>query len=81
MTENDARDLLWRFASDALEEWIAEQPWQAVPDGWTVAGELQGWQVRIEVVAAGLRVSAGAPDSLDPVVWVVTTTGKVTWGG
>jgi hypothetical protein len=30
------------------------------PSGWLVTGELQGWQFRIDVVAAGLRISASA---------------------
>jgi hypothetical protein len=40
------------------------------PGGWIVGGELQGWQFRIGVVAAGLRISASAPGG-DPAVWVI----------
>ena len=51
---------------------MAGRRWKAVPSGWTVTGELQGWQFRIEVVAVGLRISASAPGGGDPAVWVVT---------
>jgi hypothetical protein len=33
MTETEARTLLSRAAYDDLDNWIASQPWQAVPDG------------------------------------------------
>ncbi|MFC7478597.1 hypothetical protein ACFQS7_30050 [Dankookia sp. GCM10030260] len=72
MTEADARHLLWRWPDDdGLEGWIAEQPWEATPSGWTVTGELQGWQFRIEAVPGGLQIRAdqlGTP----PAVWVIT---------
>jgi hypothetical protein len=42
-----------------------------VPGGWTVTGELQGWQFRLEVMPAGLRINASAPGGGDPAVWVV----------
>src|SRR5215207_9016275 len=45
MTEDQTRAAL--TAHDAIgdvEPWIAGRPWQAVPGGWTVAGELQGWR-------------------------------------
>jgi hypothetical protein len=45
---------------------------QARPDGRLVTGELQGWQFRIDVIPAGLRISASAPGGGDPAVWVVT---------
>jgi hypothetical protein len=32
---------------------------------------LQGWQFRLDVIAAGLRISASAPGGGDPAVWVV----------
>jgi hypothetical protein len=54
-----------------LEAWIAAQRWQAAPGGWIVTGELQGWQFRIDVILAGLCVSASAPGGGDPAVWVV----------
>jgi hypothetical protein len=43
-----------------------------VPGGWTVTGELQGWQFWLDVIPAGLRVSASAPGGGDPAGWVVT---------
>jgi hypothetical protein len=71
MTEDEARDLLWRWpGDDGLEGWIAERRWQAAPGGWAVSGELQGWQFRIEVIPDGLRISARALGRL-PAVWVV----------
>jgi hypothetical protein len=41
-----------------------------VPGGWTVAGELQGWRFRLEVVPGGLRVFASAGGG-EPAVWFV----------
>jgi hypothetical protein len=38
-----------------LEAWIASRRWNTAPGGWTVTDELQGWQFRLDVVAAGLR--------------------------
>jgi hypothetical protein len=43
-----------------------------VAGGWTVTGELQGWRFKIDVIAGGLRITAGEPDGGDPAVWVVT---------
>jgi hypothetical protein len=43
-----------------------------VPGGWTVTGELQGWQFRLAVTAGDLRISASTPGDSDPAVWVVT---------
>jgi hypothetical protein len=39
--------------------------------GWIVTGELQVWQFRIDVIPAGLRISASAPGGGDPAEWVV----------
>jgi hypothetical protein len=73
MTEADARTLLRNCGGfGGLEVWIAGRRWRAVPGGWIVTGELQGWQFRIDVIPAGLRVSASAPGGGDPAVWVVT---------
>ena len=61
MTEAEACAAL--AANDAIggiEPWIASQRWQAVPDGWTVAGELQGWRFRVEAAPGGLRVVMSA---------------------
>jgi len=47
-----------------------------VPSGWTVTGELQGWQFRVDVIAAaGLRFAASAPGD-DLTVWVVTDASR-----
>ena len=58
MTEAKARAALRALDGlGALERWMVEQrPWQAAPGGWTVAGELQGWRFRLEVVPGGVRV-------------------------
>jgi hypothetical protein len=62
LTEADARDLLRRHDDwGGIEAWIAGRRWQVAPGGWLVAGELQGWQFRLEVIAGGLRISASAP--------------------
>src|SRR4051812_23560288 len=52
MTEADARVLLHNWPSvGGLEAWIAGRRWKAVPGGWTVSGELEGWQFRVGVIA------------------------------
>ena len=79
MTEADVRDLLGRLVRDGLEDWIVDQPWQAVPGGWTVTTDLQDWQFRIKVVATGLQITASVPGSTS-TAWVVTARGKVTEG-
>ncbi len=72
MTEAAARATLAAFDGlGGLERWIAAQrPWQAVPNGWTVPGELQGWRFRVEPVPGGVRVSASANGG-EPAVWFV----------
>ncbi len=51
--------------------WIAEpHPWQAVPSGWTVSGDFQGWRFRVEPVPGGVRVIASSGKG-DPAVWFV----------
>ena len=73
MTEAEARDLLRDWPGiGGLEAWIAGRRWKVAPDGWTVSGELEGWQFRVDVVAGGLRITASAPGGSDPAVWVVT---------
>ena len=71
MTEPEARDLL-RQCDDigGLEAWIAGRPWEVVPGGWSVAGDLQGWRFRLDPVRDGVRVSAFMPGAL-PAVWLV----------
>jgi hypothetical protein len=74
MTEAEARVLLRDCGGvGGMEAWIAEQPWQAVPGGWMVTGEMQGWRFKIDVIAGGLRITAGEPDRGDPAVWIVTS--------
>ena len=53
------------------EPWIADQPWKAVAGGWSVAGELQGWRYRLEVMACGVRVIASTPGGGEPAAWAV----------
>jgi hypothetical protein len=72
MTEADAYVLLHDCGGvSGLEAWIAVRRWQAVPGGWTAAGELQGWRFHLEPVVGGLRIAASAPGGA-PAVWIVT---------
>jgi hypothetical protein len=41
------------------------------PGGRLVTGEIQGWQFRVDVIPADLRISASAPGGGDPAVWGV----------
>ena len=76
MTEPKARRLLRNWPGvGQFEGWLAEQDWQVVPGGWTVMGELPGWQFWIDVIAGGLRITASAPGSV-PAVWVVTAASR-----
>ena len=43
----------------------------AAPGGWTVAGELQGWRFRVEVVPGGVNVVASTAGGGEPAVWFV----------
>ena len=79
-TEADVRVLLRDCGGfGGLDAWIAGRRWKTTPGGWTVTGELQGWQFRLDVTAAGLRISASAPGDGDPAVWGIT--GQHTWPG
>ena len=72
MTEAEARAALRAFDGVGdVEPWIAVRPWQAVPGGWTVAGELQGWRFRVEVVPGGVNVIASTASGGEPAVWFV----------
>jgi hypothetical protein len=72
MTEAEARAALRAFDGIGdIEPWIAERPWKAVAGGWTVAGELEGWRYRLEVMAGGVRVVASAGGGTEPMVWTV----------
>ncbi len=76
MTETEARAALAAFDGlGGLERWIAAQrPWEAVPGGWTVPGELQGWRFRVEPVPGGVRVTASMGKG-EPAVWTVPARG------
>ena len=53
MTEAEARSLLGVIATGrGLEGWIAARRWKTAPGGWAVTGELEGWQFRVEAIAA-----------------------------
>jgi hypothetical protein len=72
VTEDEARDLLRRWpGSNGLEAWIVGRRWKTAPGGWTVTGQPQGWTFTLEVIPAGLRISASAPGG-SPAVWTVT---------
>jgi hypothetical protein len=72
MQEADARALLRAWPGlGGIEAWFAEQPWQVTPGGWTVAGTLQGWRFRLEVIDDDLQIIAGEPGVV-PARWVVT---------
>ena len=62
MTEAEARAALAAFDGlGGLERWIAAQrPWEVIPAGWTVPGDLQGWRFRVEPASGGVRVVASA---------------------
>ena len=48
MTASEARDLLRQHNGwGGIEAWIAGRRWKAAPNGWSVEGELQGWQFQI----------------------------------
>ena len=71
MTEAEARAALRAFVGIGdVEPWIAGQPWQATPGGWTVAGELQGWRFRVEPAPGDVRVVASAGGG-EPAAWFV----------
>ena len=71
MTEDEARAALAGVvAIGDLEVWIAEQPWEAAPGGWTVLGELEGLRFRVEPAPGGVRVVASAGEG-EPDAWFV----------
>ena len=72
MTEAEARAALRAFVGVGdVEPWIAGRPWQAEAGGWSVAGELQGWRFRLEVVPGGVQVVASTPGGGEPARWFV----------
>jgi hypothetical protein len=72
VTEAEARAALSAFGGlGGLERSIAErQPWQAIPAGWTVPGELQGWCIRVELAPGRVHVVASANGG-EPAAWFV----------
>ena len=72
LTEAEARAALAAFdAIGEIEQWIAEQWWEAIPGGWRVRGQLHGrWRFRIEPVPGGLRVIISGIGGA-PADWVV----------
>ena len=71
VTRKEARAALRAFvAVGRLEAWIAEQRWEAIPDGWRVRERYQGWHFRLEPVAGGLRVVMSAKGG-EPATWFV----------
>jgi hypothetical protein len=74
MTEAEARDLLRDHSGfGGLEAWIAEQPWQAAPPGWTVAGRVPDRSFRLEPFGSGLRITAVPPGGKAPGEWATWT--------
>jgi hypothetical protein len=70
MTEAEARAALRAFeAVGEIEQWIAEQPWEAVAGGWRVPVSLKGWRFRLEPVASGVRVVMSAAGG-EPAAWI-----------
>ena len=71
MTEAEARAALAVLDGvSEIEPWIAEQRWEAIPDGWRVREQFQGWHFRVEPVAGGLRVVMSARGG-GPAKWTV----------
>jgi hypothetical protein len=76
LTEAEARAALRAFVGvGSLERWIADQRWEAIPDGWRVREWFQGCAVRLERVAGGLRVVVSARGG-EPAVWFVPKPGE-----
>ena len=72
MTEAEARAALRAFVGVGdIEPWIAGRFWKVVAGGWTVAGELQGWRFRLEVMPGEVRIIASTAGGGEPAVWTV----------
>jgi hypothetical protein len=53
-----------------IEQWVAAQPWEAIPGGWRVRGQLHAWRFQVLPVAGGVRVvMSGIGGS--PADWIV----------
>ena len=74
VTEAEARQLLRDCGGfGGLEAWIAEQPWLAVPGGWTVAGRVRGRSFRLEPFGTDLFITAVMPGGGAPGEWATWT--------
>ena len=72
MTEAEARALLEDCdGQGGIERWIAGRPWQAIPGGWSVAGDLRGWRHTLAAAAEEVRVTADPGGGLRPAEWTV----------
>ena len=71
MTEDQARGALAAFDGiSGLERWIAEWPWEAAQDAWTVSGALEGWTFQMAPAPGAVRVTASGGKGA-PAVWFV----------
>ncbi len=72
MTEAEARAALAAFDGvGGLERWIADQPWEAARDGWTVRHPLRGWTFIVASAGGGeVRITAHMTGG-SPAVWIV----------
>ena len=71
MTEAEARAALRAFVGiGGVEQWIAEQRWEAVLGGWKVREQLHSWRFRVEPVASGVRVVMSVRGG-EPAAWTV----------
>jgi hypothetical protein len=68
MTEAEARDLLRRCdGQGGIEAWIAARRWQAVPGGWAVRSELEGWRFTGPCGAGLSRLAKSRSPSADRI--------------
>ena len=71
MTEAEARAALRAFvAVGEIERWIAEQRWEAIPDGWRVRERLNNWRFRVEPATGGVWVIMSVTGG-EPAAWFV----------
>jgi len=71
VTEAEARAALRAFiAAGEVERWIAEQRWEAIPDGWRVRERLNSWRFRVEPAPGGVWVVMSVTGG-EPATWFV----------
>jgi len=68
MPEAEARAALRAFGVGNVEPWIADQAWEATPDGWTVP--FQGWIFRLVPLCGRVRITASDGKG-EPATWTV----------